>query len=284
MPESTQWVDPDGGTLDLAVEWDVQGRGMPPPVYETELVPEQPGERLRAVRHGAREFVLRLWIEGASEAAMWTAVRDTIARMDPTRGDGKIRVTTVVGDQREIICRVQSGLELSERLNDTSGPEVQRAAVAFRASDPYWYDLSDTTETYSLNPSSATWFPIFPLRLASSEVFTDATVTNTGDVETWPVWTITGPGSGIILRNLTTGKFLSLGALALSSGQVVTIDTRPGRKTITLNDSTNLFGYRTADSSLWPLARGANVIRIEMASATAASSVQLARKHRYLGV
>ncbi|PWK81736.1 tail protein [Lentzea atacamensis] len=284
MPESTQWVDADGATLDLDVDWDVQGRGMPPLMYETELVPEQPGERLRAVRHGAREFVLRLWITGASEAAMWTAVRDTISRMDPARGDGKIRVTTVVGDQREITCRVQSGLELSERLNDTSGPEVQRAAVVFRASDPYWYDLSDTVETWQLDPDSATWFPIFPLRLASSEVFTDATVTNTGDVEAWPVWTITGPGSSIILRNLTTGKLLSLGALALTSSQVVTIDTRPGKKTITLNDGTNLFSYRTADSSLWSLRRGANAVRIEMSSATAASSVQLARKHRYLGV
>lgn len=278
------WIDADGASITLAVAWDVQGRGLPPARFETEQVPEQPGERLRAVRHQAREFVLPVWIDGSTESLMWQAVRSLGARMDPTRGDGRIRVTTAVGDQREITCRVQGGFELAERLGEMSGPLVQKAVVSFRASDPYWYDTSDTIVTYQLSGSVATFFPFFPLRLASSEVFADDTINNLGDVDTWPVWTITGPGSAITLRNLTTGKLLTLTGVTLGAGETVTIDTRPGQKAVYRNDGTNLYGSLTSTSSLWNLQRGQNAVRVEMGSATTDSSVRLARRHRYLVV
>lgn len=280
MPETTVWVDPDGGSTTLDVDWDTSGRFMPPPAWEEDGVPGQPGLRLRAVRHRDREFALPLWIDAASEAALRTAIRDLVAKMDPTRGDGKIRVTSPVGDQREITCRVSAGLDLAERLGSTSGPTVQRAVVVFRAHDPYWTDTSDIIDTYTTG-QVATFFPFFPLRLTSSEIFAAATVNNSGDVETWPRWQITGPGSAFALRNLTTGKLLQL-TEGLGGGETATIDTRPGAKTVVKNDGTNLFPGLSADTSLWPLARGSNSLQIEMPGATSASEVRLTWRRRYL--
>jgi hypothetical protein len=278
--ESLVWIGPDGTMIPFDVEWSVSGRFAPPPVLVDEGVPEQPGARHREARHGVREFSLPLWITDSSPATLRARLRALVAAMDPVRGQGTVRLTSPIGDQREIYCRVSAGLELDETLGRTSGPLMQRAVVMFRANDPYWYDVTDTTDVFE-SGTTASFFPIFPLSLSSSAVFTSTSVTNSGDVETWPVWTITGPGSAIVLRNLTTGRYLELNA-TLAAGETAVIDTRPGVKTVLKGDGTNLFPNLTSASSLWALARGANALRIEMSSATSASRVQLSRRYRYL--
>lgn len=278
--ELVEWIDPQGVSTPLAVDWSVTGRFAPPVRFEEESTPGRAGVRLRATRHGAREFILPLWLTAADPAALRTRMRDLVASMDPVRGDGRIRVTAPGGDQREITCRVAGGMDLPERLGETSGPTVQRAAVVFRAHDPYWYAASDSTVPFAKD-TAASWFPIFPLRLSASEVFADKTIDNPGDVDAWPVWTVIGPGANVVLRNFTTGKVLSL-SVALG-GETVTIDTRDGAKTVLKPDGTNLFAKLSDTSELWPLARGQNAIRVEMSSAVADTSrVQLTFRPRYL--
>lgn len=284
MAETVTWVDPDGVELALEVEWDVTGRFSPPTFFDEEGVPGQDGLRLREVRHEARNFVLPLWITGTSEADLRTKMRDLVSAMNPQRGDGKIRVTSPIGDQREIVCRAASGLEMGERLGDTSGPEVQLAAVVFRAWEPFWQDVSDTVSgPWTVGLAPAPFFPFFPLRLTSSEVFAAVDVTNSGDVATWPIWTITGPGSSITLQNLTTGHTLLLN-VTLSASESVTIDTSPGIKTVTKSDGSNLYPDLSSTSYLWPLQRGVNAVQISMGGATSATSVTMRRRHKYLAV
>lgn len=281
MTETVTWIDADGVSTDLEVEWNTSGRFAPPTLFDEEGVPEQDGARLRNVRHGVREFVLPLWITGATESALRTAMRDLVKAMNPKRGAGKIRVMSPVGDEREIICSYADGLDMRETLGETSGLLVQRAPVVFRAHSPYWQAVSDISDTYT-SGDPAPFFSFFPLRLSSSTVFADASPDNTGDVDAWPVWTITGPGSAIVLRNLTTGYSLTLNT-TLGASETVTIDTRPGFKAVTRGDGTNLFtSLEQSTSYLWPLTEGANSVRIEMSSATAASSVTLAFRPRYL--
>ncbi len=131
--------------------------------------------------------------------------------------------------------------------------------------------------------STPSFFPIFPLRLTSSQIAVDSTVTNAGDVATWPVWTIKGPGTTITLRNLTTGENLIFLSTVLGSGESIAIDTRPGLKTVTKQDGSNLFNDLDVTSSLWALPRGDSAIRLEMSGVDAtASSLQLNYRQRYL--
>lgn len=280
--ELTVWIDPEGSMLPLAVEWRASGRFAPPHEREEDTVPGQPGARLRAVRHGPRDFSLALWITGTDEADLRTQMRSLTYRMDGVRGDGKIRVTAPGGDQREITCRVTGGLEMSEVLGESSGPTVQRAVATFRAVDPYWADTADVVQDFT-SAAAPSFFPMFPLRLASSEVFVDSTIANDGDVAAWPVWHVYGPGSALVLRNLSTGERLELTA-TLSTGEFVTVDTRPGAKTITKNDGTNLFPQLSTMSALWALQRGPTLLRVEMTGTTSASSLRLTYRTRYLTV
>lgn len=279
--ETVQFISPMGDIRSLNVEWATKGRFSPQVIFETDGVPEQSGLRLRNVRHDARDFVLPLWIAGSSEADLRTRMRDLVSVMNPTLGDGRIRYLSPVGDYREIYCRYSGGLDADETLGSTSGPTFQTFPVTFRAFDPYYYDVSDTVFFYAgAVPSS--FFPFFPLRLSASEVFADVTVQNSGDAIAWPVWVVTGPCTGIVFQNLTTGKTLTFLTTVLLAGQTVTIDTRPGVKSVLREDGTNIFPDISALSSLWSLAQDANAVRIQLVGTTGASSVQLNYKNRSL--
>lgn len=278
------WIDPDGVQTTLEVDWEVSGRGMPPVQFDEEGVPGQPGLRLREVRHAAREFVLPVWIEGVSESAQWTTQRALIASMDPTRGDGIIRVTTVAGDQREIACRYAAGLELKESLGDSTALYAQTCPIVFRAHHPYWRDTADTVTTWTSGSAPGGFFPFagFP-SLSSSEIFSQDTVVNAGAVDTWPVWTVMGPVTDLTAKNLTTDKLWKL-EVAISIGEVLTVDTRSGLESVTTSFGNNLHPLLTATSELWSLRRGNNTVRVEGSSTDGDTQVQLSRRHYYLSL
>lgn len=279
--EISQWIDPDGNVTTLDVDWQASGRFMPEVSLISTGVPGQPGERLREVRHAVKEFTIRLTLVTDDEPSLRVAQRNLVTAMNPARGPGILRVTSTIGDVREIECYYASGLGMEE-AEGTSGPNMQQADVTFRAFEPYWRDPLETSIPFGIGVTP-TFFPIFPIRLTSSQIAVDVTVDNTGDVEAWPVWQIIGPGSAITLRNVTTGKLLTLATVPLNAGESITVDTRPGYKTVTKQDGTSVFYDLTTSSSLWPLIIGNNAVRLEMGGAIAgSSSLQLNYRQRYL--
>lgn len=289
MSETFTWIDADGGFLVIGgpstntyqVDWKATGRFMPKPRIQSHGVPGQPGAVLDGVDHDVRDFVLPLSIAATSEANLRVLLRDLMTRMNPKRGQGKIRVTSPIGDQREITCLYAAGLE-GDETEGVSGPQFQAFPLAFTAFDPYWYDVSPSSKTFTLT-ALPNFFPIFPVRLTASQLVVDDNVTNGGDEETWPVWTITGPGVSVTLRNSSSDQLISIPSITLTAGQVLTIDTRPGVKSVLLNDGTDMFSsVDHTVSTLWPLRIGVNAIRLEMSGISAASALSVSYYQRYL--
>lgn len=287
--ELISWITPSGETeIELGVSWGVTGRFMPPITFEEDEVPGQHGARMRSVRSGVREFTLPLWIGShpvtgahfADEAELRQGMRDIVNLMNPFAGAGTIKVYSPLGDIRQIRCYYAGGLEMDETLGDNTGMTAQKAAVVFRAHDPFWTDGTETVIEYTTGPTPS-FFPIFPVSLTSSEIFFSGNVENFGHVEAWPVWTLQSPGTGIVIRNLTSGKKTEL-ATTLSPGESLTIDTRPGLKTIVKNDGTNLFDDLSNQSAFWPLLQGDNQIQVEMTDALETSVVRLSYQRKYL--
>lgn len=268
------FIDPAGVETLLRRLPGTSGRFMPPVVVNEDVVPGQDGSRLRQVRFGAGQVVVPLSMSGTNEVEYRQRLRDLARSLNPTRGTGVLR-STFAGQVRELHCRYIDGMGLVEQWHLLGQP-----SLLFRAFDPFWYDTAQTAQTFS--PTQASFFPILPLRLSGSEVYADTTVVNDGDVQTWPVFTVTGPGANPVLRNLTSGKALDLTGVTLGAGETVEIDTRPGFKTVRRGDGTNLYGDLTATSSLWPLLEGSNSLRLEMAGTTAQSSFSVRYSRRWL--
>src|SRR5260370_25739473 len=124
MPDQAlNWVDPAGGVTlvrkgsDVATAVGAAGRSSPPPLFVVERVPLQPGQRFRTVVHGPVTVHVPVTFHGigdtpaARAAALRTTVRQWAFKLDPTRGDGRLQVTSPLGDQRELVCRCSGGLD-----------------------------------------------------------------------------------------------------------------------------------------------------------------------------
>jgi hypothetical protein len=291
MPETIQWIDANGVAYtisprqsDIQTLMDIKGRYMPPIAFVEDDVPQQPGSRLRDTRIRPREVDLAVMIKGSTEIELRTNIRAWLHRLHATRGNGKLRITAPDGSQRELVCRYSTGMSGIE-TPETSGQWFQKMLFVLRAVDPYWYAVSPVVASYAPG-TPAPFFPFFPLRLATAGVFAVASIDNGGDVETWPVWIISGPCTSLTLTNQTTGKVLALTATLLA-GETVTIDTRLGYKTVVKTAAggatSNLFSSLSNTSALWELIRGVNSIKIEMTGTSAESLAQISYYERYLG-
>lgn len=279
--EITWWIAPDGSSTVLDVDWSATGRFMPAVAHQELGNPGLPGSFIYQSLHQPHEFTLPCWFYGTTDTDLRAQLRNIVYQMTPDRGTGRIRVQSPLGDQREIWCRYSDGLNMDES-SANAGTTIQKTALLLRAFDPYWYDVNATSTTWStVNPPL--FFPFFPLRLTSSAVAVNATVNNLGDVPTWPVFQVTGPATNIVLSNQTTGLFMNFGTLALTAGDTLTVDTRPGAKTATLQDGTNVFAYLWAASSMWSLALGANNVQLVAAGTNIANSgLTMSYYQRYL--
>jgi hypothetical protein len=278
--EILSWIEPDGtehnltGMENIDISMSPEGRFMPKFSIVEQQVPFQYGSKLRQINVDAREIDLPVEISCITTSDLRNKLRQLMNWFNPLKGDGQLKSISEDGSQRVIVCRYQSGLEIQE-----SNLPNQKAIIVLKAFDPLWYDVNTIVQTFK-SGQPATFFPFFPLRLSSSSVFADTTVTNNGDIEARPTWIITGPGDTIFLRNLTTGELININT-SLGVGETINIDTRAGKRTVKKGDGTNLYSTLSDDSALWSLQQGINNIRIEMSNATSQSSVQLSYQNRY---
>lgn len=282
MVQTFTWIDPAGGHTDLVVSWDMNGRYMPPVSFLTDKLPGRDGDVLRHTRLEPRTVVLPInvlatCVTGTSSLAqVQTSLSDLVYAMLPTRGDGTLRVTNANGQQRDLTCRYAGGLEMPEKFGGTSSIKYQKATVSFIAHDPYWTSTSTTVIDF-LSADAVNFFPFFPLHLSTSQIVASEFVPNPGTVESWPVWTIYGPGTNIVLLNPNTGErmdFSNAGGLDIPASETVIINTTPGIKSVTRgSDGANLWQYLTDDSTLWPIPAGGTQVQLQMAGTTPGLSV-----------
>ncbi len=234
--EVTEWIAADGSVTNLM---DIPHVGIQPgrsgafmaPVRMTEdTVPFRHGAHVRYVQFAPRDIDLPLYVSGASEGELRSRLRSLIAKFNPLDDSGRLRITRPDGTRREIFCRYSRGMELVED-NARYGVRHAKAVVTFRCHDPLWYDVIPQTNEFAAG-TPQTFFPGTPFRLSSGTIFNTSTIiTNDGDLETWPIWVITGPGNSISLRNLTTGEKIEfVPGFSLAGDESLIIDTRENQR------------------------------------------------------
>lgn len=257
-----------------------QGLGMMPYQLLTDSLPALDGEVSKGVRSTARELFVPLYVEAPNRPAFLTKVRDLANTLDPRYGPGEFRVVQPDGSGRRIPCYYVNGLEGDEGV-DVSGLHWQKFGLAFRALEPAWLDLNDVYFRWLVG-SDAPFFPILPLTLSESQIIgTDLPLTNTGDEPAYPIWRITGRCTQIQLTNVTTGATLLLDHTQVNSANHVTIDTRPGIKTVLDEAGTNLWPSLGPDPQLWPLIRGTNVVNLTVVGTDVTSYIEMSYTPRY---
>jgi len=104
-------------------------------------------------------------------------------------------------------------------------------------------------------------------------------VTNAGTARAYPVITLAGPGALYYIINWTTDQWLYFD-LTLLEGEILTIDLRPGIKTITSSFRGNCLPFLVSGNLIdWYLAPGANDIGVWIDDASAAATYQFTARY-----
>lgn len=290
VPLGLTYIDPDGQAWALTdrssgvVATACAGISGPPASLTSVLLPGGGGIP-QFYRSATRTIVLGIFVEGATQG-------EFLARMDAwaravwnERGGepapGLLVVARPDGTSRQIPVICTDGADQSDDDASKSGLTWSTFALTFTAQDPLWAD-SDSIEV-QFGSSSATGVPPMPpIQLAPATLLGDNTVTNTGDADAYPVWTITGPGQPTLTNN-TTGRSFGLD-VTLSSDEVVVVDTRPTMQSAVDQDGEDRWGdlVKTSPRDLWPLVPGENELNLSMASSGTGSQITLSYTRRWL--
>lgn len=284
------------------------GMGMPGITYITQSGPNQPGETILSFALEPRYIQYVHARAGACDRQEYWENRQNIGTLlSPARQSatatryelGRLRVVLPNGAMRDIDAVIQDGplfvARDPSRWMETTFIETLR----FRCPDPTWYDpvRVDTTwgiEIYAgLIFYEATDYPnhlTFPdnALFGADAVYASTDITYTGTWFGYPTITITGPIAAPNVQNVTLSQKIALD-YDVAAGEIVTINTTYGRKSVTNNFGDNLIGTLTNDSSLefflahdpWATG-GVNQLTCSGSGATVATSVVLSCYTRYI--
>jgi len=158
------------------------------------------------------------------------------------------------GEERQINCRLADILG-RERMGE-QGPGWKNVVLSFRCFDPFWY--GDWVVLDSINTTND----------PEGDV-TYVYVNNQGDAEAWPFIKLYGPVTDPVCKLNdpkvhTTIKQFKLTGFTIPAGRYVVVDTRPGRKTIILDDGQNLYQYLDASiNELFSIPPGEYVVDLD---------------------
>jgi phage-related protein len=275
--ETWVWIDPDGNEMPIDV---MRGKkGVYSPVYASKILglPDGSGGYFDRSIVNARNVDLPVAVQGTSGSDLSSNMRSLSRALNARNGTGRLQVTRD-GATRYLNCRYSGGLDNAEVINSLA----RKSVLTFAAADPYWYGATQEIDQAQQTGANVGFFPLFPLQLIASQVFADITIANNGDVEAWPVWTISGPGDTLEMTNQRTGLTLGLD-LDLAVDEYVVIDSRPLVKTILDDAGNNMYPMlRTGQKYLWSLLPGDNNVSINLNGATGDSLVHVEFTERHV--
>lgn len=290
MPDQIIWTGPDGVSIDLtdtSAGFSVLAAGtsgLRSNAYEmtTASFASYDGTSVYSVKAPAREMTLGVLVEAAGGRSLAQQIRTLIRAMRPKAGMGALTASWANGNHRSIGCYCIAGLEGSEDADATLAGYWWKALLRFYAPDPWWQG-AERTVRFGLGAPTA-FFPIPPVTLSPSVVQGQFSVDlSDADTDSFPLWTITGPGSSLTLANRTSGRSLTVN-VSLGAGESLTIDTRPGRESVRLGTGQNAMPAVAGFPDLWPLVEGVNDLSVTLSNATAATEIVGSYRPRYSGV
>lgn len=283
----------DSSQLDYLL-YSANAAGIAPVQHITQQGVYQNGETVRDVRTDPRTLQFGIDIMGDEPEDM-PALRDALyAMLAPDYLGCYIEATREDGSRRDILARKVGALEMPEQVGN--GFTRQRVVVTMRAGDPYWYDPMTTVWAYSVGGGSGLWsFPLgFSRGFGASTIDRTETRQYLGTVPAFPVITLTGPLSDLIIENVTTGEKLDFEAKSydIGDGETVVIDLRPRIKTATSSVDGSIEDELSDDSDLGTFhierrpeaSGGRNTMHITASGCTAASAIIFRFNTLYAGI
>ncbi len=298
---SFSWAAPDGRQMSWAsggsevsgilVQPGAVGLGLPTYTYYSNTSPAFDGSSVRGHRVEDRQIAIPLLVFGDTRELFLPVWRRLVRDVVPARGRPRSLPGSLIlfppgggsSTARRIPAFYAGGLE-GQDDDQAIGMRHASVVLTLRCPSPYW--LGDVVTARFALAEPGSFYPYtWPLEVSDSQVLGELVAVNEGDVEAYPVVTITGPMDSANLINETTGELINIGG-GLDPGHTMTIDTRESARSVLVVDEfgevTNRYADLSLDSTLWALAPGDNQVTLEIPGADVGSSLTIAYQPRYL--
>ena len=242
----------------------------------TPPLPRYHGGIVGASYEETRPVSLTVAVTATTTAVLSEYVDDLLAAFEPRPDDETALTVTLPGlDSRQIMCRPQAATvqvgpaEWAAKTADVS--------IRLVASDPVWYSTTETSVILTPYTSAAGLsYPVsYPKSYGSGGSGGGFSVTNAGDWETWPTFTISGPSSGTLsdpfVENVTDGTklaFTANGGVDIAVGQSLIVSTHPKDRTANFATGASRRGRLSSDSVWFPLNSGTTELRFRASGTT----------------
>lgn len=175
-----------------------------------------------------------------------------------------------------------------------NGQRYQPAVLQAVAYNPLWFDPNGGSYVFGLSISdNALLVPtVIPLFIGASELSQVDTIEYAGNFREYPVITVTGPVTDLVITNQTTGEKLDFTGVTIAGGDTYTIDLRYESKTLVDQDGVNKISELTSDSdfatfhlaSTLEVPDGRNTISAVGSTVTGETAIAFSWKNRYLAI
>lgn len=221
----------------------VRGLRMPPLKRYTSSSPALDGTAYRGMRVDEREVFWPLFVYSDGTSQEWI---EHDRRLWDAFDPAKVGTWTVVhpnGERRTLSIRL---LDDGDSAWDRDPSQVgwEAYGVRFVAEDPYWHgpavvrSWASGTAVDFFNGGAAP-----PFRISDGASVSTATMSNPGDVDAWPVWTVFGPTTSV---DLGLNEQVIEAHFPLPAGKALIVDTDPRQQTALDADAASVGGETIA--------------------------------------
>ncbi|WP_237307595.1 phage tail domain-containing protein [Streptomyces alboflavus] len=270
------------------------GLDAPPVALFSDDSPGLDGSIFRSSRASAREIMLPVYLYGIDRPTINELKRRLFYSLNPKSGPCVLKFTEGDNSTRLLTAYYKGGMEGSEGT-DSAGFTWTKYGLTFVAMDPWFYGEREETKRWTFGegePLVSPAKPFFPMAIADgvmggpgSEIF----INNPGDVDAWPVWKLKGP-----IKSFSLGYTPEVGPQAVikanapadgsdlvPTGRTLTIDTRPGRKTVMDDRGTNYWSRLATNPQFWSIEPGYSTGQFTVVTGSGKASVSLTFLPRY---
>lgn len=269
------------------------GYGAPPIQYITQRGYKQHGETKIDYVLDPRTVSIELWKNPACDRATYWLNRAALHDiLRPNRG-GSLELTLITpdGNQRAILLDPTPGALFDTPQTDDNNWEINES-LDFIAFDPIWYNADQTVTAVAQDTTQNLVFPItFPIVFGPGGATYSLSIVYAGTWQSYPILTINGPYTSVVIENQTTGAEIEL-IVPIGATESRTIDLTPGALSVYDHDGNDAFDELGANSNLVdfviqpdPIAPGGvNDIQAQITGATAGSGFTVQYRERYFAL
>lgn len=244
-------------------------RGAGIPTTDVKMYPSAgDGSTWASTRRGIRELDLPIMIVGDDRSDVETKLRRLASALADRYGVPKLLATYSDGEAYDIEVHYTGGGETV--FGSEAGATFASWPITLQAPDPFWLSRTPVQFSLAYQASARGLIPrLDQLQVSPSEVLGSYLITNPGEVDAYPVWTLEGKSSGSTSVTLNGVGFTYTETMV--SGDKRIIDARGA--TVVDAAGANKYAFLGTAPKLFAIPPGPSTIVISIAGADSSTKL-----------